>query len=72
MKLNKYVIYIVSILCIILLATLLTFSYIQNANLRKDIEQKDRQIEELSIEINRYKMISEEFENLFINCAEGE
>lgn len=72
MKLNKYITYIVSILCIILLTTLLTFSYIQNVNLRKDIEQKDRQIEELSIEINRYKMISEEFENLFINCTEGE
>ena len=72
MKSNKYISYIISILCIILLATLLAFSYIQNANLRKDIEQKDRQIEELSIEINRYKMISEEFENLFINCTEGE
>lgn len=47
------------------------FFYNQNVDLKDKIKQQDSKIVELENEVDRYKMIGEEFESLFINCTEG-
>ena len=47
------------------------FFYNQNVDLKDKIKQQNSKIVELENEVDRYKMIGEEFENLFISCTEG-
>ena len=44
-------------------------TYNDNLKLKKTIETKNEEIYNLENDIERYKMISNEFEELFLNCV---